>query len=182
MAAKVVPSGSRGRLVAGARLGASDRVRRLNRRRPESSDYHRAAMTDQLSLRLEPALPNLPSTLRPMLARPLPEPFDSPDHLFEPVWGGLRALALIGPAEMAGAGDVSFVGEDGRRSSPSRRISRAWRCASRLARRCSMARSWSSIRAGAWTRTSSRGGFVASRAGRSPTSPSTSSTSTADRS
>src|SRR6202043_2822191 len=70
-------------------------------------------MTDQLSLRLEPALPNLPSTLRPMLARPLPEPFDSADHLFEPVWGGLRALALIGPAEMAGAGEVSFVGEDG---------------------------------------------------------------------
>jgi len=70
-------------------------------------------MTDQLSLRLEPALPNLPSTLRPMLARPLPEPFDSPDHLFEPVWGGLRALALIGPAEMAGAGEVSFVREDG---------------------------------------------------------------------
>jgi bifunctional non-homologous end joining protein LigD len=75
-------------------------------------------MTDQLSLRLEPALPNLPSTLRPMLARPLPEPFDSPDHLFEPVWGGLRALALIGPAEVAGAGDVSFVGEDGRPIEP----------------------------------------------------------------
>jgi len=70
-------------------------------------------MTDQLSLRLEPALPNLPSTLRPMLARPLTEAFDSPDPLFEPVWGGLRALALIGPAELAGGGDVSFVGEDG---------------------------------------------------------------------
>jgi bifunctional non-homologous end joining protein LigD len=70
-------------------------------------------MTDQLSLRLEPALPNLPAGLRPMLARALPEPFDSPDHLFEPVWGGLRALALIGPADEPGGGEVTFVGEDG---------------------------------------------------------------------
>src|SRR5262245_42539442 len=70
-------------------------------------------MTDQLSMRLEPALPRLPAGLRPMLARPLPGPFDSPAHLFEPMWGGARALALIGPAEMAGAGDVALVAEDG---------------------------------------------------------------------
>jgi bifunctional non-homologous end joining protein LigD len=69
-------------------------------------------MMDQLSLRLDPALPRLPS-LRPMLARPLPEPFDSGAHLFEPVWGGARALALIGPAEEAGAGAVRLVAEDG---------------------------------------------------------------------
>jgi bifunctional non-homologous end joining protein LigD len=80
---------------------------------PESSDYHRPAMTDQLSLRLEPALPNLPANLRPMLARPIPEAFDSAAHLFEPVWGGVRALALVGPAEVAGGGEVTFVGEDG---------------------------------------------------------------------
>ncbi len=70
-------------------------------------------MTDQLTLRLDPALPNLPAGLRPMLARPLPEPFDSADHLFEPMWGGARALALIGPAEAPGAGDVVLVAEDG---------------------------------------------------------------------
>ncbi|HYK95981.1 MAG TPA: hypothetical protein VE011_08980 [Candidatus Dormibacteraeota bacterium] len=69
-------------------------------------------MTDQLSLRLDPALPRLPS-LRPMLARPLAEPFDSAAHLFEPVWGGARALALIGPAAQPGAGDVRLVAEDG---------------------------------------------------------------------
>jgi ATP-dependent DNA ligase len=69
-------------------------------------------VTDQLSLRLDPALPRLPS-LRPMLARPLPEPFDSAAHLFEPVWGGARALALIGPAALPGAGDVRLVAEDG---------------------------------------------------------------------
>jgi ATP-dependent DNA ligase len=69
-------------------------------------------VTDQLSLRLDAALPRLPS-LRPMLARPLPEPFDSAAHLFEPVWGGARALALIGPATVPGAGDVRLVAEDG---------------------------------------------------------------------
>ena len=76
---------------------------------PEMSRYDRGAMTDpgamtgeltdQLSLRLDAALPNPPANLRPMLARPLPEAFDSPHHLFEPSWGGVRALAIIGPAD-----------------------------------------------------------------------------------
>ncbi len=76
-------------------------------------DYHRRLMADQLTMRLDPALPRLPAGLRPMLARPLPEAFDSADHLFEPMWGGARALALIGPAPSAGGGDVSLVAEDG---------------------------------------------------------------------
>jgi bifunctional non-homologous end joining protein LigD len=74
-------------------------------------------MRDQLSLRLEPeiaTLPNLPDGLRPMLPRPASEPFDSTAHLFEPAWGGLRALALIGPAEVAGDGDVRIVDGSGR--------------------------------------------------------------------
>lgn len=70
-------------------------------------------MSDQLSLRLDSAVPNLPSTLRPMLDRPLPEPFDSPAHLFEPIWGGVRALAFIAPAEAQGGGEVTFVTEAG---------------------------------------------------------------------
>ncbi|HEY2916920.1 MAG TPA: hypothetical protein VGI98_06870 [Candidatus Limnocylindrales bacterium] len=70
-------------------------------------------MPDQLSLRLDPAVPNPPATLRPMLERPLPEPFDSPAHLFEPVWGGVRALAVIAPGAAAGDGEVTFVTEDG---------------------------------------------------------------------
>jgi bifunctional non-homologous end joining protein LigD len=70
-------------------------------------------MSDQLTMRLEPPLPNVPPGLRPMLARPLPEPFDSELHLFEPTWGGARALALIGPADVAGHGDVQLVAEDG---------------------------------------------------------------------
>jgi len=74
-------------------------------------------MRDQLSLRLEPeiaTLPNLPDGLRPMLPRPSMEPFDSAAHLFEPSWGGLRALAFIGPAETAGSGDVRIVDGTGR--------------------------------------------------------------------
>jgi len=70
-------------------------------------------MTDQLTMLLEPPLPKVPAGLRPMLARPLPEPFDSTAHLFEPMWGGARALALIGPAETPGTGDVALVAEDG---------------------------------------------------------------------
>jgi len=75
-------------------------------------------MSDQLSLRLEAALPNAPASLRPMLARPLAAPFDSDKHLFEPVWGGLRALARIGPAVEPGTGDVVFVGEAGEEIPP----------------------------------------------------------------
>ena len=70
-------------------------------------------MTDQLSLRLDAELPNLPDGLLPMLPRPLAEPFDSRDHLFEPSWGGRRALAFVGPALVPGSGDVRFTGEDG---------------------------------------------------------------------
>jgi len=70
-------------------------------------------MTDQLSLLLETQLPRLPDTLRPMLARPAGAPFDSAGHIFEPSWGGLRALAFIGPAATPGAGDVRIVDVDG---------------------------------------------------------------------
>src|SRR5438309_943909 len=52
-------------------------------------------MADQLSLRLDPSLPHLPPSLRPMTAVPAAGPFDSFEHLFEPTWGGARALAFI---------------------------------------------------------------------------------------
>lgn len=54
-------------------------------------------MVDQLSLRLDPDLPRLPTSLRPMLAVPTAEPFDSPEFLFEPAWGGRRVLAFFDP-------------------------------------------------------------------------------------
>jgi bifunctional non-homologous end joining protein LigD len=70
-------------------------------------------MSDQLSLRLETdVLPDLPD-LRPMQPRSLPEAFDSDEHLFEPWWGGRRALVLIGPGDLPGTGDVRIVDADG---------------------------------------------------------------------
>jgi bifunctional non-homologous end joining protein LigD len=68
-------------------------------------------MTDQLSLRFEPGLPRLPTDLRLMLAQAAPEPFDSASHLFEPSWGGERALAFI---ESADSGPFRLLDGDGR--------------------------------------------------------------------
>ncbi len=71
-------------------------------------------MTHQLTLPLDATadrLPDLPD-LRPMLARPLPEAFDSDEHLFEPSWGGTRALVSIGPSDHPGVGDVRVVDAD----------------------------------------------------------------------
>jgi bifunctional non-homologous end joining protein LigD len=72
-------------------------------------------MADQLSLPLDATIDRLPDLpdLRPMLARPLPEAFDSEQHLFEPSWGGMRALVSIGPADQAGGGDVRIVDAGG---------------------------------------------------------------------
>jgi bifunctional non-homologous end joining protein LigD len=68
-------------------------------------------MSDQLSLQLEPGLPHLPDDLRPMLPRPAADPFDSSDHLFEPSWGGERALAFI---EVADRGPLRLLDGHGR--------------------------------------------------------------------
>jgi hypothetical protein len=57
-----------------------------------------SAAPGQLSLDLEGGLPHLPGMLRPMIPRPAERPFDSADHLFEPAWGGRRALAYLEPA------------------------------------------------------------------------------------
>jgi bifunctional non-homologous end joining protein LigD len=72
-------------------------------------------MADQLTLPLDASadrLPGLPD-LRPMLPRPLPDAFDSDQHLFEPWWGGVRALVFIGPADQPGTGAVRIVDGDG---------------------------------------------------------------------
>ncbi len=68
-------------------------------------------MSDQLSLQLESSLPHLPQDLRPMLPRPAAEPFDSADHLFEPSWGGERALAFV---EAADRGPLRLLDGHGR--------------------------------------------------------------------
>ncbi len=65
-------------------------------------------MAEQLSLRFEPALPS-PGDVAPMWPTPRQDPFDSPDFLFEPTWGGHRTLAFIGPSDRAGGGKVRLV-------------------------------------------------------------------------
>ena len=110
------------------------------------------------------------------------EPFDSAAHLFEPAWGGLRALAFIGPAETAGG--RRRAGRRRRRPQRRRRGCRSspgWRSGSTPARRSSTASSSRSTTPGAPTTPSSRGGSPASRAGRSRSSRSTCSISTGAR-
>ncbi|HEX7497801.1 MAG TPA: hypothetical protein VF344_04980 [Candidatus Limnocylindrales bacterium] len=54
-------------------------------------------MSDQLSLSLSGDVARLPRSLRPMLPKPADAAFDSDEHIFEPRWGGRRALAFIEP-------------------------------------------------------------------------------------
>ena len=69
-------------------------------------------MAEQLSLRLEPALPR-PGDVAPMWPTPLQDAFNSPDYLFEPTWGGHRALAFVGPSDRPGDGGVRLVDPTG---------------------------------------------------------------------
>lgn len=72
-------------------------------------------MADQLSLRLDPRLPRLPDVIRPMLAMSAAEPFDAPDYLFEPRWGGRRTLACVEPVAISGRpAGIRLLDEDGR--------------------------------------------------------------------
>ncbi len=70
-------------------------------------------MAEQLSFRLEPALPR-PGDVAPMWPTPYREAFDSPEFLFEPTWGGHRVLAFVEPAGHAGDGEVRLVDGAGR--------------------------------------------------------------------
>jgi ATP-dependent DNA ligase len=54
-------------------------------------------VSDQLSLSLSGDVARLPRSLRPMLPKPADAAFDSDEHMFEPRWGGRRALAFIEP-------------------------------------------------------------------------------------
>ena len=65
-------------------------------------------MAEQLSLRFEPALPAA-GPIAPMLATPRPDAFDSDAFLFEPWWGGHRAIAFVGPAGTPGGGETRIV-------------------------------------------------------------------------
>ncbi len=58
-------------------------------------------MAEQLTFSLEAALPR-PGEVAPMWPTPRADAFDSPDWLFEPTWGGHRALAFVSPGLTGG--------------------------------------------------------------------------------
>jgi bifunctional non-homologous end joining protein LigD len=75
-------------------------------------------VSDQLSLSLTGDVARLPRSLRPMLARPVDAAFDSDEHVFEPRWGGRRALAFI-EGERHGHGPrLRLLDENGRDVAP----------------------------------------------------------------
>jgi ATP-dependent DNA ligase len=72
---------------------------------------------DQLNLSLTGDVARLPRTLRPMMPRSAEAPFDSVDHVFEPSWGGRRALAFIEPGR-PGRPSLRLLDETGRDLAP----------------------------------------------------------------
>jgi len=79
--------------------------------------YHRG-VPDQLDLSLTGDEARLPRSLRPMLPRPSEAAFDSDEFLFEPRWGGLRALAFIEPDRSGRGARLRLLDELGRDVAP----------------------------------------------------------------
>ena len=74
-------------------------------------------MSDQLNLDLTGDVARLPHSLRPMMPRSAEGPFDSSDYVFEPSWGGRRALAFIEPGR-PGQPSFRLLDADGRDIAP----------------------------------------------------------------
>ncbi|MGA3056896.1 MAG: hypothetical protein ABSE70_02490 [Candidatus Limnocylindrales bacterium] len=75
-------------------------------------------MSDQLDLSLTGDVARLPRSLRPMLPKPADAAFDSDEHLFEPRWGGRRALAFIEPNRPGRSARLRLLDEFGRDLAP----------------------------------------------------------------
>jgi ATP-dependent DNA ligase len=73
---------------------------------------------DQLSLSLTGDHARLPRSLKPMLARPIDAAFDSDEHMFEPRWGGQRALAFIETDRAGGRPHLRLLDENGKDMAP----------------------------------------------------------------
>jgi ATP-dependent DNA ligase len=73
---------------------------------------------DQLDLSLTGDVARLPRSLRPMLPKPADAAFDSDEHLFEPRWGGRRALAFIEPNRTGRGARFRLLDELGRDLAP----------------------------------------------------------------
>jgi ATP-dependent DNA ligase len=74
-------------------------------------------VSDQLDLSLSGDLAALPAAMRPMMPRGAEGPFDSMDHVFEPRWGGRRAIAYVEPGQ-AGKPALRLYDASGRDLAP----------------------------------------------------------------
>jgi ATP-dependent DNA ligase len=70
-------------------------------------------VSDQLDLSLTGDVARLPRSLRPMLPKPADAAFDSDEHVFEPRWGGRRALAFIDSDRTARGPRLRLLDENG---------------------------------------------------------------------
>ena len=75
-------------------------------------------MSDQLDLSLTGDEARLPRSLKPMLPKPADAAFDSDEHMFEPRWGGRRALAFIEPDGTGSGASLRLIDESGRDLAP----------------------------------------------------------------
>jgi bifunctional non-homologous end joining protein LigD len=75
-------------------------------------------VSEQLDLSLSVDVARLPRSLRPMLARPADDPFDSSEHTFEPRWGGRRALAFVDRERSGNSPRLRLLDESGRDLAP----------------------------------------------------------------
>ncbi len=53
-----------------------------------------SAPIDHPALGRRSASGSMPDSIQPMLAAEAPEPFDSTEHVFELMWGGIRGLGF----------------------------------------------------------------------------------------
>jgi ATP-dependent DNA ligase len=83
---------------------------------PSPLAYHRR-VPDQLSLSLSGDVARLPRSMRPMMPRGPEAPFESDEYVFEPNWGGRRALAFVEPGR-PGKPDLRLLDEAGRDLAP----------------------------------------------------------------
>src|SRR5689334_6512832 len=69
--------------------------------------------SDEAPDTIESRRPRMPDRIAPMIASSAAEPFDSPDHIFELMWGGVRAEARVRDA------NVALLGRNGLDLTPS---------------------------------------------------------------
>ena len=70
-----------------------------------------SSLDEPTSIASRRASGKMPDQIRPMLAASAPDPFDSKEHIFELMWGGVRAMAFVrdGHLRLRGANGVDLA-------------------------------------------------------------------------